>query len=412
LSSTQKIYILITFSISFFIWGFLTVLNFVLINDLKALFDLSYSVSTLINLTFFTTYLLASIPAAKLVKSWGYKLCLISGLFTTGLGCMLFYFAVSAKIYYFFLLALAVQATGITLLQVTANLYVVFFGKQQRAATRLTLMHAFNALGGFLAPLYGEKVVRSFFGLVENVAPVFVVKGFTALEAYVQSPYIILSIFMYLLTIFFVFVEIPEFNTKNWDFLNILEYRGKRIHVMHFKQLRLGAFAVFAYQGAEVALANFLVGFHSDLSVYYWGLSLAGKFIGAWYLIYGTPSKILATCASGACLFLLISIVTIGEFSIWCVALIGLFNSVMFPAIFFLGTRGLGRFSEDGAGSMVMAFVGAAVIPFNVVNFAAAIGYKIAFIYPLVCYGYIIFYALKGSQFVRKPSEVNEDVSV
>ena len=149
----QRLSILSTFGISFFFWGVITGLNFFLIEHLKSIFDLSYSISTLISLTFFSTYLLVSLPAGKLIGNWGYKLGLIIGLFTTGLGCMLFYFAIYLSNYYFFLLAMVVQATGITLLQVGANLYMLFFGSNKTAISRLTLMQGLNALGAFLAPI-------------------------------------------------------------------------------------------------------------------------------------------------------------------------------------------------------------------------------------------------------------------
>jgi FHS family L-fucose permease-like MFS transporter len=393
LTAKNKFSILSTFGVSFFIWGVITGLNLYFIEHLKNIFNISYSVSSLIHLVFFSTYLIVSLPAGKLIKNWGYKLGLIIGLFTTGLGCMLFYFAIHLQQYYFFLLAMAVQATGITLLQVGANLYILFFGQNKTAPSRLTLMQGLNAFGAFLAPVYGSSLVESIFGLNKGI------NELTIKTIYVQSPYILLSIVMYVLTIFFVFIDIPEYSTEKIEPLNEKSNTIRYSHVMHFKQLRLGAFAVFAYLGAEVALGNFLITFFPGQTKYYWGAALAGRLLGALILLKITPSKVLAIGAATATSLLFISILTTGDVSIWTAIAIGLFNSIMFPCIYSLGLSGLGKFSEQGSAIMIMAFVGAGVIPFNAGNFSAVLGYKIGFIFPIVCYVYIMFYAIKGSKF-------------
>jgi FHS family L-fucose permease-like MFS transporter len=407
ISSGQKLSILSTFGISFFIWGVITGLNFFLIEHLKSIFHLSYSISTLISLTFFSTYLLVSLPAGKLIGNWGYKLGLIIGLFTTGLGCMLFYFAIYLSNYYFFLLAMVVQATGITLLQVGANLYMLFFGSNRTAISRLTLMQGLNALGAFLAPIYGSQFVEGLFGL----SPSSIAAGKFSMEQeilYVESPYILLSIIMYFLTVFFVFVDIPEFSTKNLEPLNKKLPTIRHTHVMHFKQLRLGAFAMFAYLGAEVALGNFLFNYANNTSKFYWGAALIGRIIGALILLKISPRKVLSWSAGISTLLLIISVIFSGDISIQCTILIGFFNAVMFPCIYGLALNGLGKFSEEGSAVMIMAFVGAGVIPFNAANFAAALGYKIGFIFPLLCYLYILFYSEEGSRFEKKENLENE----
>jgi FHS family L-fucose permease-like MFS transporter len=207
---------------------------------------------------------------------------------------------------------------------------------------------------------------------------------------------------MYVLTVFFVFVEIPEYSTESIEPLNKQSKAIRRSHVMHFKQLRLGAFAVFAYLGAEIALGNFLLTFFPEQTKFYWGAALAGRIVGALVLLKIGPRKVLAVCAATATSLLILSVLTSDSISVWTAISIGLFNSIMFPCIYSLGLSGLGKFSEEGSAIMIMAFVGAGVIPFNAANFSAAFGYKIGFIFPFMCYLYIVFYALRGSKFKKR----------
>jgi FHS family L-fucose permease-like MFS transporter len=382
-------FIRVTFSVLFFMWGLLTVMNFVLIEYLTSLFKHSYSLSTLINLTFFSTYLIVSLRAGSLIKRVGYKKGIIVGWILASAGCFVFFIAIFYKAYQLFLLALFLQAAGITILQVGANLYVVLFGDIKYGASNLTFVQAFNSLGTFLPPL-----VFAFFEITTSD---------------IHFPYLFLGILMVLFAIFLKMSKIPDIKIEHQQPLNDMPFHPRR-HVMHFPQLRLGAFAIFAYVGAEVALGNYLVDFAKDDVKYYWGAAMIGRFIGAFILLKMNPRKAVGYAGSIASFLIIISIFTSGhgQIAFWTITLVGLFNSILFPTIFALGINGLGKFSLDGSAVLIMSIVGGAVIPFMVRNFSQIKGLppelsqQLAFIIPIICYLYIVLYGLKLSKFNKK----------
>jgi MFS transporter, FHS family, L-fucose permease len=395
----RKTPVFISLSIGLLFYGLFSTLISVVILHLKEIFGLSYSISSLIHLTFFSTYIIASIPASRIVKAWGYKLSLIIGYFTTGLGCMMFYFGINTISYPLLMASLFVMAVGSTMLLVVCNLYIVLLGDYKRAAARLSFLHSFYALGCLLAPLYGLEWIKELWGITVDMDMDSYIRS---LSLYIGTPFIVMSNLMYFLTVIFVFLNLPEFETyllKPW---NKFEQRHKKIHVMHFKQLRLGAFAVFAYIGTEVALSEYFVAFFSDFTYLYWAGYVAGLLMGSVLLLYFSPRKMLLSFAVGAAVLLLVAIFSSGLISLIVLSAIGFFNSILFPTIWSLSVKGLGRFSEQGAAIMVMAHVGGGIIPFNVVNFSGAGADKMAFMILVLCYAYIIFYALKGASFVRQ----------
>ncbi|HVD99225.1 MAG TPA: sugar MFS transporter [Cytophagaceae bacterium] len=386
------------FAVLFFMWGLLTVLNFELIGHLRIIFNLSYAPSTLINITFFAAYLIISLRAGGLIKKVGYKNAIIMGWLLACLGCFIFYYAVYIRNYKYFLGALFVLAAGITILQVGANLYVVLLGNNKNAGSRLTLVQAFNSLGTFVAPLFASSVLNYHTHLPAEVRKSLDPKDLLFMDAaYVHYPYLYLGILMLLFAVVLFFTNIPNIDTSNIEPLNKITSLRKR-HAMHFSQLRLGAFAIFAYVGAEVALANYIETFARDLTQYYWGAAMIGRFIGAILLLRFSIRNSVAFCASMSVLLILLSIFTVGKISVWFVVCVGLFNSILFPSLFTLGVNGLGKFSIDGSAILIMFIVGGAVVPFNVLNYSY-VSYQIAFIIPIICYVYIGLYGYRFSRF-------------
>ncbi|WMJ73051.1 sugar MFS transporter [Cytophagaceae bacterium ABcell3] len=396
--------VLSIFVVLFFMWGLLTVMNEVLDKHLSYIFDLTYSLSTLIGLTFFSTYFIVSIPAGKLFNDLGFKKGIFIGWTAAITGCLVMSLAIHLINYNIFLLGLIVLAGGFTILQVGANLYVVILGSRKTAASRLTLMQAFNSLGTFVAPFFAYQILWRSVGVSDVVIDQMPAENLFAMEAsFVHIPYLILAGLMVLFAIVLKVNKIPHIDTSNIEPLNKITSLRRR-HVLHFSQLRLGAFAIFAYVGAEVALATYLFDFAQNKVAWYWGLAMFGRFVGAYILVKVKPGKAVGFCAIMACTFVVLSILTSGEVSIWIITLIGLFNSILFPSIFALGINGLGKYAEEGAAVLVMFIVGGAVIPFMVRNFSY-VNYEVAFIIPVICYFYIALYGLKLSKYEKQESK-------
>ncbi|MFN3403181.1 MAG: glucose/galactose MFS transporter [Cytophagaceae bacterium] len=403
----RKITIWITFGVLFFMWGFITVLNFVYKDYLSYIFKLDYSLSTLINLTFFTTYLIVSLQAGNMITKIGYKKGILIGWLMACGGCFVFYFSVQQRSFELFLIALFIQAAGITILQVGANLYIVLWksivhgANIKTAGSGLVLMQAFNSLGTFLAPFLASPMLWILIDLPPESKEMISKQDLFAIEApHVEYPYLFVAVAMVLFAIYLIIVKIPQINTRNLEPENKMPEIRRR-HIMHFPQARLGAFAIFAYVGAEVSLANYLNDFAKDNVIYYWGGQMIGRFIGAYVLLNVSLRRSVAFCASTAVVLVLISMGTTGNISFWFITAVGLFNAILFPSIFTLGVNGLGKFSEDGSSVLIMSIVGGAVIPFNVINFSY-VSYKIAFLIVIICYLYIALYGLRLSRFEKK----------
>lgn len=394
----------------FFMWGFLTSLNDILAPHLKSIFDLSYAQAMLVQSAFFSAYFLFSVPWAKVVNAIGYKPSMVAGLLTMTLGAFLFIPAASAVSYPLFLAALVILACGITGLQVAANPYVVVLGKPQTASSRLDLTQAFNSLGTTLGPKVGGLLILS-------AAPLAVeqLRQFTpqALQAYrlqeaasVKMPYTVIGIALVLLALLIGTSKLPK--------LEAASYRpGERVidSIWKHPNLWLAAIGIFMYVGAEVSIGSFLVNYFglpeiASLSAktaagyvsFYWGGAMIGRFLGAGLLRRFKAGYLLATCAVCAATMVTVSMLTGGNTAVWSMLSVGLFNSIMFPTIFSLGEAELGRLTGNASGLLNMAIVGGAIIPVIVGVMADHYGLHHAFVVPVICYLYILYFGLRGSK--------------
>lgn len=399
----------------FFMWGFITSLNDILIPHLRAVFTLSYVQAMLIQFCFFGAYLITSFPAGYLVEKLGYKTGIILGLSIAGTGCLLFYPAAEHASYPFFLGALFVLASGITLLQVAANPYVAILGTPELASSRLNLTQAFNSLGTAVAPVFGSVLILSVAiktsAQLGKLNPAELAAYGVSQASAVQSPYIGLAIVFYLLAFAIAMLKLPTIDEPEAPG-ELHDARGDyRAHtnVWACRHLVLGAVGIFLYVGAEVGIGSFLVNFMGQPQIaglqqdaaarylsLYWGGAMVGRFLGSALLSRIRPGYLLAFNAFVVSALLVIAILASGTIAMWALLAIGLFNSIMFPTIFTLAIEGLGKHTGEGSGILCMAIVGGAIVPLIQGFMADHIGVQLSFCVPVVCYLYIAFYGLKG----------------
>ena len=401
---------LATVTTLFFMWGFLTCLNDILVPHLKSIFDLTYARVMLIQFAFFGAYFIFSIPSAKIIDWIGYQRSMVVGLLTMGLGAFLFVPAASVPSYPLFLGALIVLAAGITCLQVAANPYVTVLGRPETASSRLNLTQAFNSLGTFLAPFFGGLLILS--AAPKTMADIRAMAP-DALQAYrlheaatVKMPYVGLGITLVLLATAIGSFKLPKIEHAQHKV-------GEKVSdsIWRHPNLIFGAIAIFVYVGGEVAIGSFLVNYFGQPEIggltekvaasfvaFYWGGAMVGRFIGSALLQKVSTRGLLGICAVCAAALVAISMLTTGHFAMYSIILVGFFNSIMFPSIFTLGVAELGPLTGDGSGIMIMAIVGGAIIPVAQGAIADRIGIHHAFFLPVVCYLYILFFALSGSR--------------
>lgn len=394
----------------FFMWGFLTSLNDILVPHLKSIFDLNYAQVMLVQFAFFSAYFLFSVPWSKIVNTIGYQKTMVVGLLTMACGAILFVPAASAASYALFLTALLILAAGITGLQVSANPYVVVLGKPETASSRLDLTQAFNSLGTTLAPKIGALLILGAAPLaVDQLAQLTP----QALHAYrvqeaatVKMPYTFLSVAIVLLAVVIGTFKLPALETA--------AQRSKEKvddSIWKHPNLLMGALGIFTYVGAEVSIGSFLVnyfnlpeiaGFSAKTAAgfvsFYWGGAMVGRFLGAGLLRRFRAGNLLGLCAVSAAVLVTISMLTSGHTAMWSILAVGLFNSIMFPTIFSLGVAELGPLTGNGSGLLNMAIVGGAILPVIQGVIADRVGLHHAFFLPVVCYLYILFYGLSGSR--------------
>ena len=383
----------------FFMMGFITCMNDILIPHLKDIFTLTNVHAMLVQFCFFTAYAIMSIPMGHLVGKIGYKNGVIGGFLLTAVGCLLFYPAADSQSYPTFLGALFILASGVTLLQVAGNPYVTLLAKPGKESATLTLVQAFNSLGTTIAPIIGAHFILADAAQKASKAEQI---------ASVQIPYLGLAGLLILLAVFVKMIRLPD--ARKIAVEESEHNHDGKTSVWQYKHLILGVVGIFCYVGAEVSIGSFMVnilGFLKGLShaegakllSYYWGGAMVGRFLGSAVMARVAPNRYLAFNASVATALLVIAIMVgkgNADVAMWALIAIGFFNSIMFPTIFSLATKNLGKFTNSASGILCTAIVGGALIPVLQGKIADDFGMMISYVAPAVCYLYIVFFALKG----------------
>jgi len=281
----------------FFMWGFITSMNDILIPYLKKVFDLNYFEAMLVQFSFFGAYFIGSviyfiISASKgdPIMKVGYKNGLITGLIISGIGLLLFYPAASMKIYGIFLSALFILGIGFTVLQIAANPYVARLGSPETASSRLNLSQAFNSFGTTIAPVIGGYFVFHYFikwgkPFLDSIGNPITLNSGETISAYgVQLPYLIFGLVFFIMAVIIKFTHLPVINVEH--------ELPRGMGALRYKQLVFGMVAIFMYVGAEVSIGSILINFMNDkfaiaemeaksFLAFYWGGAMIGRFLGA-----------------------------------------------------------------------------------------------------------------------------------
>ena len=392
-----------------FFWNLSRNINDVLIPHLKRACQLTDFQSALVQSAFFGAYFLLAIPAGIYIQKKGYKAGMVTGLLLAAVGATIFYPAAETRFYPLFLTALFVMAAGFTFLEVTATPYISKLGDPEGASSRLSLSAAMGSVGATIAPYIASLLL-----LHEKDIPDSEIAGYsgTQLETFLHSeaglvklPYLSLALLFFLVAIVLLFIKLPSIADEEGNETSTFKDLFKFSHTIH------GVFGVFCYLGAEVGIVSFLIRYSKSLHLgglteqksalfitVYMLLVLVGRIAGSAILKIFKPNRMLLISAGGAMLLVLIAIFSQGYFSIWSLAISGLFTSIMYPIIFTLSIKNLGVHTKKASSLLIMGIVGGAIVPPIMGYISDKWGIKNAFFVPVICYVYVIYFAVKGSR--------------
>jgi FHS family L-fucose permease-like MFS transporter len=390
----------------FFLWGFIHNVDPVLIQHLRKTFRLNTFQSSLVDFAVYMAYFLMAIPAGLFIKKYGYKRGVLLGLLLFAIGAFLFVPAASTRIYFFFLAALFIIASGLAILETAANPYATVLGPAETGTQRLNLAQSFNGLAAAVGPLIGGSMILS--GKEMSEAD-FALMTAEASERYLQSeadsvklPFIILGFVLLIIAFIFYRMRLPEIAEP--------ESEKKRIfNAFQHRHLRWAVVAQFFYVGAQVCVGSFLIrvatekgGINETEAYFYLGLGygvafMLGRFLGTWLMTYILPQKLLTIFALINILLSILAVYTYGMVAVSALIGIGLFNSIMFPTIFALGIKNLGSDTKIGSSLIIMSIVGGAVLPLLFGFIADETGnIQYGYFVPMVCYAVVMYFGWKG----------------
>ena len=397
----------------FFMWGFVHNLDPILIPHLKRSFSLTNLQSSLVDSSVFIAYFLMAIPAGLAVKKYGYKKGIIFGLLLFAIGSFLFIPAADTGQYVFFLGALFIIACGLTILETVANPYVSLLGDQETATSRLNFAQSFNGLAATLAPIIGARIILTKGSSDEELNAMTESARQIALAAEASSvkvPYFVLGSIILIIAVIFYFLRLPEIEQAEdqTESKNVFQ-------AFRHKHLTWAVIAQFFYVGAQVSVFSFFILYAVEVAqidrviaadYLGWGCGLAfmlGRFIGVFFMRFIKSERLLAIYSVICILLCIPAIFMHGIIAVYSVIGIAFFMSIMFPTIFSLGIKGLGKDTEYGSSLIVMAIVGGAFLPLAF-GYISDISGSLQFghIVTLICFVVILAFALKGHKIENK----------
>lgn len=404
---------MIIIGVLFFIFGFVTWLNGTLIPFLKLACELKTDTQAFfVTSAFYMAYFFLAIPSSGILQRTGFKNGMALGLVVMAVGSLIFIPAANARNFGLFLTGLFVQGAGLSLLQTASNPYISIIGPIESAAQRISFMGICNKIAGALSPLIlGAIVLKNASKLEADVlAAQDAVQKAALLDELAQRvimPYSVMAVVLILLAIWIRNSALPDIDMDGETGTDDKNSAGKS-SVFQFPHLLLGALCIFMYVGVEVMAGDVIgtygknLGFSLDQAKYFTSFTLIAMLLGYIIGIVAIPKYISqeASLKYGAILGVILTLgafFTSGNTAVGCIALLGLANAPMWPAIFPLGINGLGRFIKIGSAIMIMGIAGGAIIPLIYGELSKAIGFQLAFLLTMVpCYLYVLYFAMRG----------------
>lgn len=392
----------------FFLWGIANNLNGILIPHLRKALELSNMQSTFVDTAVYLAYFLAAIPAGMILKKFGYKKGIITGLLVFALGSFLFIPAANSRTYEIFLIGLFIIGCGLTILETAANPYATKLGDPKSATARLNLAQSFNGLAAFLAPVMGTMFILSGkeysqeeMTLMSEVDKISYLSGEAAS---VKMPYMLLGFFLVAIAIIFFVNKFPEFKEEEEG-----AQSGSLGEALKHKHLVWAVVAQLFYVGAQVCVTSFFVrmaisggGVDEKTAGYYLGiyglLFMVGRFAGTFMMRFIAPEKLLSIYSVACILLSLVAIYAAGQYVVLALGGLGFFMSIMFPTIFSLGIKEMKENTKPASSLIVMAIIGGAIFPvimgriIDGANDNIQIGYTV----PMVCFLVVLYFGLSG----------------
>lgn len=412
----------------FFLWGIANSLNGSLIRHFQFALDLNRFQAGIVDSAFYAGYFVMAIPAGIFMRKWGYKRGILAGLVLYVLGALLFYPAADIRVYGFFLFALFTIASGLAFLETAANLYVTVLGDKKDAAWRINFAQSFNGISLILGPVIGSLFIFSKKEYTPEVLATMTAEQIQAARVEealsVQGPYLAVAAIVAAVAVLFALIKMPEVGRAE-------EQAEGRVSIWslfgRYRHLKLGVFAQFANVGAQATLWGYFVdfkldfakdehlgivqtiyrftesmtpeqiaGFHASFALV---LFMLGRFLGTYLMSKMEAKKVLIYYTVAAVALVALAFISGGFIAILCLMLTYFCQSIMFPTIFALSTKGLPPAESKLASSLViMAIVGGAVLPPIAGLLSQSGGMKMALLVPFLCFSYVVWFVLKGSE--------------
>lgn len=420
LSKNETTVSIFLIGLMFFIFGFVSWVNSILIPYFKIACELTSFQAYLVAFAFYIAYFVMSVPSSYLLKSVGFKKGMMIGFWCMAMGAFIFVPAAMSRTYEIFLLGLFTIGIGLAILQSAANPYITILGPKERAAQRISMMGICNKAAGILSPIVFAAVILrpTDTTLFQELGTMTDVERSAALDELIRrviTPYIGLGSFLFVLGFLVYKSPLPEIDTEH-ESEAIASANAGKTSIFHFPHLILGALAIFLHVGTQVIAIDTIIGYANSMHIdlleakvfpsYTLFCTICGYLIG----IVTIPKFIsqvnaLRICTLLGTAFTLLIIFMQGpisflghetDISIWFVVLLGLANSLVWAGIWPLALDDLGRFTKLGASVMIMGLCGNAIMPLFYGYFADLYDVRTAYWVLFPCYLYLVFYAVKG----------------